>query len=393
MDFAAAGLLEGLEGPQREARERLLEQLADEGVSLEELKAAVTEDRLALLPVERVLGGRFSASEIERETGLSAQWMLRSRRLLGLPEAGPGDRVFARPDIEAARSIKLFLDAGLREDVIVDITRVLGESMARLAATVAGGFVDTFLQPGDSEHEVASRFADLAEELTPALGPVLIAAFGAHLRESVSRGMLGRNELEKGQVPDSQEITVCFADIVGFTRLGGELEIEELGSVAGRFAELAGEVTKPPARLVKTIGDAAMLVSPRPGSLVSTALSLVEAVEDADLPALRAGLACGTALLRAGDFYGHSVNLASRVTGIARPGSVLCTQEVRDAAPDEFDWSFAGRHRLKGISEPVALYRARPPQETDAADLEGGEQERGRAKKRRADRPRKRGSS
>ena len=75
---------------------------------------------------------------------------------------------------------------------------------------------------------------------------------------------------------------------------------------------------------------------------------------------LRAGVAWGPALPRAGDLYGHAVNLASRVTGIARPFSVLCTKEIRDAAGDDFDFSYAGRHRLKGIGSSVPLYRARP---------------------------------
>jgi len=259
--------------------------------------------------------------------------------------------------------------------------------MARLAATVSGAFVDAFLKPGDTEQEVAERFAELAERLTPALGPVLIAAFGAHLRESVRRGILGRSEREAGQLSDSQQIAVCFADIVGFTRLGGELEIEDLGGIAGRFAQLAGDVTKPPVRLVKTIGDAAMLISPEPAALVSVALSLVEAVEAAELPALRAGIASGSAVIRAGDFYGPSVNLASRVTGVARAGSVLCTEQVHDAARDEFDWSFAGRHRLKGIPEQVALYRPRPPGTGSDDD------KRRRARRRRVDRPRRRASN
>ena len=72
---------------------------------------------------------------------------------------------------------------------------------------------------------------------------------------------------------------------------------------------------------------------------MQVALSLMEAVEAAELPSLRVGVASGPALLRSGDFYGHAVNLASRVTGIARPGSVLCTQEVNEAAPDRFDSS------------------------------------------------------
>jgi adenylate cyclase len=104
--------------------------------------------------------------------------------------------------------------------------------------------------------------------------------------------------------------------------------------------------------------------------MVEAALSLVEAVQAADLPALRAGVASGPTVLRAGDFYGHAVNLASRVTGVARPGSLLCTQEVRDGAGADFSWSFAGKHRLKGISEPVALYRARRPDSEEGANAD-----------------------
>jgi adenylate cyclase len=388
MDFAAAGLLDGLEGKERQAREELLEHLADDGFSLEELKAAVAEDRLALLPVERVLGGRYSAAEVEERTELPAQTMLRIRRLLGLPEASPEDRVFGDEDVEAAQSTRKFLEAGMSEDAIGEITRVLGESMARLAATTAAAFVQSFLEPGDSERDVALRFAELAEELTPALHPVLIAAYRAHLREAVRRGVISQAERESGTLADAQEMTICFADLVGFTRLGGAVAAAELGSVAGKLSQLAAEVSEPPVRLVKTIGDAAMLVSAEPEPLVAAALALLDAAEEAELPTLRAGVALGPALLRAGDFYGHSVNLASRVTGIARPGSVLCTEEVRDAAPDEFDWSFAGKHRLKGVSKPVALYRARP-----AEDEAGDEDDGGGAKKRKADRRRKRASN
>jgi adenylate cyclase len=359
VDFGKAGLLDGLDGKDRAARERLLERLAGEGYTVEELKAAIEEDRLPLLSVERVLGGRYTAEELATESGLPASQMLRIRRLLGLPEPQPDERVFGEAEVDAAKAIGLFLESGLGEDSIAEITRVLGEGMARLAATTAAAFVEAFLKPGDSEDEVAERFAALAEQLIPAIDPVLIAAYKQHLAESVRRGMLGSAERESGEAGGTQDITVCFVDMVGFTRLGAEIEAQELGSLASKLAELANDVIRAPVRLVKTIGDAAMFVSPAPAELVSVALSLLEAVEAADLPSMRAGVASGPALQRAGDYYGHAVNLASRVTGAARPGSVLCTEEVREAAPDEFDWSFARKHKLKGMPEPVSLYRAR----------------------------------
>jgi adenylate cyclase len=123
---------------------------------------------------------------------------------------------------------------------------------------------------------------------------------------------------------------------------------------------MATEVSSPTVRLIKTIGDAAMFISTDAGATVSTALALVEAFSEADLPALRAGIASGPAWSRAGDWFGQSVNVASRITGAARPGSVLCTEAVRDAVPDQFSWSSAGRFRLKGVEGGVPLYRARP---------------------------------
>jgi adenylate cyclase len=364
MNFEAEGLLDGLEGDQREARTRLLERLVQDGCSLDELKRAVAEDRLALLPVEHVLAGQCSARELEEQTGLPAATILALRRALGLPEAGPDDKVFADLDVEAARSIKTFMEAGFTEEAVTEITRVLGEGMARLSLATGQTFAQTFLKPGESEDQMAARFADLAENMTAAFEPVLAAAFRAHVLDSVRRAMISQAELVSGQVTAEQQIAVCFADLVGFTRLGAELETQTLGDVVGTFAELAAKTAEPPVRLIKTIGDAAMLVAREPAPLVEAALSLAEAVELADLPAVRAGIAWGPAIPRSGDFFGHAVNLASRVTGVARPGSVLCTTEVHDAAP-EFDWSFAGRHRLKGVGDAVPLYRARAREEPE----------------------------
>jgi adenylate cyclase len=359
MDFAAAGLLDGLDGEERAAREQLLDRLAEDGFSLDDLKEAVAEDRLALLPVERVLGGEWSASEIAEKTGLPVETLLRLRRQLGLPEVDPDEHAFGDEWLDSAKSTKVFLDAGLGEEAIGEITRVLGEAMARVAATTTAAFAEAFLKPGDSEEQVAWRFAGLAEQLTPSMGPVLLSAFKGHLRESVKNGMISRAELAAGHLAGAQETAVCFVDLVGFTTLGGQLQAEELGSVISRFSELAGEVAKSQVRLIKTIGDAAMLSCREPEPLVDAALRLLETVQEADLPSARAGVAFGPAVARAGDLYGHAVNVASRVTGAARPDSVLCTKEVCDAAKDEFDFSFAGKHRLKGVGKSVPLYRAR----------------------------------
>jgi adenylate cyclase len=156
-------------------------------------------------------------------------------------------------------------------------------------------------------------------------------------------------------------MAVCFGDLSGFTRLGEVAAVEELGVVAGRLAAMASEVAGGPVRLVKTIGDAAMLVSPEPAALVEAALALVDAAEaeGEDFPQLHAGIALGPVVSRGGDWYGHTVNLASRIAAIAWPGSVLCDDAVHEAAADAFRWSFAGERRLKGVKLPVRLWRAR----------------------------------
>ena len=132
-------------------------------------------------------------------------------------------------------------------------------------------------------------------------------------------------ERSGGRLPGSREIAVCFADLVGFTRLGEEVPPEELGQLAVRLESLTTNVIETPVRLIKTIGDAVMLTSVEPEPLLDTGLALLEAAEaeGEDFPQLRAGMAVGAALSRSGDWFGRPVNLASRITSIARPGSLL----------------------------------------------------------------------
>ncbi|MDQ6805872.1 MAG: hypothetical protein M3065_13105 [Actinomycetota bacterium] len=141
------------------------------------------------------------------------------RRQHGLPVADAEARLFSDNDIEAARAALRLLDAGFSRPQMIEITRVLGEGMARLSATVTAAFADTFLQAGDSEEEVAVRFAELAQRLLPATTSIVVAGYEACLHDSVQLGVLGQAELESGDAAGVRELTVCFADLVGFTRL------------------------------------------------------------------------------------------------------------------------------------------------------------------------------
>jgi adenylate cyclase len=360
VDFES--LLEGLEGDERDARLRLLEKLSEAGCSDDELRQAVKEQRLALLPVELALGEdrTMTAEEAASKADVPIELVERHRRALGLPFSEDDGKAFSDEDVEALRDLKQFLDAGLDEGGLLDATRVTGESMSRVARTVAQLTATSLLKPGVNEHDLGLAFAEAARQLVPVFGKRLEIVFKQQLLELVRTEMVSQQELRSG-LPDAETINVSFSDLVGFTKMGEELPPEEIGRVAGRLGELAGDLATGPVRLVKTIGDAAMLVSPDTEALVAVTLQLVEAAdaEGDDYPMLRAGVARGEAIGRGGDWYGRPVNVASRVTGVARPGSVLVTEGVQSAASEAFDWSFAGKRKLKGVKEPLPLFRAR----------------------------------
>ena len=365
IDFEAEGLAAGLDGPAKEARLRLLDALADDGFELETLAQAVAENRLALLPVERVLGGgaapTMTSAEIAEQAGLPLEFLDRQWRALGMALAEPDQAAFSEIDLEAAKRIAALREGGLPDEGILEISRLLGMTMSQLAAANRRLIADALLRGGDSEYDVAVRFAEAAREFSPLIAESLGYVLNVHLREQIRHDAWGGSELAGGRAASSQEATICFADMVEFTRLGESLEPDALGSITGRLGEIAAAVVEPPVRLVKMIGDAAMIVGPEPGPVIEAALNLLDRAEaeGEDFPILRAGVAMGEALPRAGDWYGRPVNLASRITARARPGSVLADDAVHESLADDFQWSFAGAKRLKGIDGEVRLYRCR----------------------------------
>jgi adenylate cyclase len=366
IDFEAEGLLEGLEGKAREARLALLEELSDAGVPLDELKRAVEEDRLVLLPVERVFDEgtkRYTAREVADEVGLDYGFLVKLLQALGAPIPEHEERVFGEGDVDAARRAKVFLDAGLPEQGVLESSRLIGISMASLASANRDMVGEVFTEPGIDERELAMRYAAAAKSMSPLLGETLLHAYRIHLREAIRQAVITDSELAEGRLYGSDDVTIAFADLVGFTSLGESLEIEDIGQLTDRLFELASEAARPPVRLVKMIGDAAMFASRDPIVLLDAVLGLVDAAGTDGLPSLKAGVARGQALSRAGDWYGRPVNLAARITGFARPDSVVVNQAVKDALKaadgEGFDLSFAGKHRFKGIREETPVHRVR----------------------------------
>jgi adenylate cyclase len=364
IDFEAEGLLDDLDGEAREARRALLAQLAGEGATLEEMREAVNAGRLALLPVERALAGdgrRYTAREIAEIAGIDLEQLRRFSAALGVPYADPDEPRGTEADLEAARRMKAFRDAGLPEEGMLQVARTIGMGTARIAEANRELVIKTLAQPGDSERDLALRFAAAAKFMMPLVGPTLVHALQANMLEQIRRDVIATAELASGGVGGTVNRTVCFADLVEFTRLGEEIPAEELGMVAGRLEEMASAVAEPPVRLVKTIGDAVMFISAEPEPMLAASLSLIAAAEAEgdEFPLLRAGLACGPVLPQSGDYYGRPVNLASRITGVARPGSVVADAAVKAAAEDGYSYTYIGERRLKGIDSKVKLFRAR----------------------------------
>ncbi|MFL5780616.1 MAG: adenylate cyclase regulatory domain-containing protein [Thermoleophilaceae bacterium] len=364
VDFEAEGLLEGLEDDERRARLELLEELHGDGVSLDTLKQAVEESRLALLPVELALGGeaKYTAGDVADRAGLPVEFLIQQRQALGLPRPEPDARILGDADLDALVTLKGLLDAGIPEEAVHETAVVIGESMARIADASRQVVGRALVRPGDTERDLGLRAAEASRALVPRMSEQLEYVYRLHLLEQLRNTVVDQAALRAGEMRGATEVTVAFADLVGFTKLGEGLPPEELGGVVSRLTQMAVEATEPPVRLVKTIGDAAMIAGPDTGDVVEATLRLVQMAEEEgrDFPSIRSGVAAGVALERAGDLYGSPVNVASRITGVARPASVLGTEDVRKASEDRFRWSSAGRKKLKGVKGQVAVFRARP---------------------------------
>ena len=363
VDIEASGLLDGLDGVAREERSELVEWLLGEGFSVDQIRAAAAP---VLLPTGRLMGDDgvyVSAHQICDETGIDLELFQAIQRALGLPRIDDPDApVHLRADGEAAGRARVFLDAGFTREQVIGVTRVLAQGLAPAAEVMREVVLETVLEPGATELQLAQAYEAMVRNAAPLLGPLAENALALQLRHNLETEAVNVAERAAGSLPGARSVAVAFADLVGFTRLGEAVPPEELESLANRLSELARDVAVPPVRFIKTIGDAVMFVSTDPVALLRAALALLEAAEKyEDLPQLRIGIASGLAVRRAGDWFGSPVNIASRVTGVARPGAVLLSESARDAigSADGFAWSYAGARHLKGVKGEVKLYRAR----------------------------------
>lgn len=364
------GLLDGLDPGSRAERAELVAWLLEQGFSVEQIRR---ESAPTLLPARRALGddGSYvSAREMSETYSVDVELLQRIERALGLSTVDdPNAAVQLRADAEVAARQQQFVEIGLDADRVVLMVRRLAEGLSRAVPAVRYTMMSAVLRPGITELEVAQTYAAVLRQVAPLLGPLISDILFVHLRRSVEGQQLNASERASGTaLPGARQLAVAFADMVGFTRLGEAVPPEELVRLVERLADLAREIVKPPVRLVKTIGDAVMLVCPDTAKLVDAMLALGEAAErDATMPQLRIGIASGWAVSRARDWFGSPVNVASRVTEIAQPGAVLVAEsarfEVGDA--DDFLWSFAESRQLKGVAGQTDLFGVHRPAEKD----------------------------
>lgn len=344
-------LLGDLGGTARAERAKLVEWLLEQGITPDEIRATNPPLLLATRHLVGDDGTYVSAREISENYGVDLELLQRVQRAVGLARVDDPDAVVhMRADGEAAARAQRFVELGLNPDQVVLVVRVLAEGLSHAAEAMRYTALEAIMRPGATELDIAKGSQALVSQIVPLLGPMIQDMLFMQLRHMMETEAVNAGERAAGKpLPGARQVTVAFADLVGFTQLGEVVSAEELGHLAGRLAGLARDLTAPPVWFIKTIGDAV----------------LVEVVDtDNNFPRLRAGVASGMAVSRAGDWFGSPVNVASRVTGVARPGAVLVADSVREAlgdAPeaDGFQWSFAGPRRLRGIRGDVRLFRVR----------------------------------
>ena len=282
-------------------------------------------------------------------------------RLLGFPQTADDDVAFTEADVEALRHTRDLMKLGvLSPDRQAALVRTWGRSFARLAEWQTALLADVALESGDP----AAQLHDLAEQVLPKVESLQSYVWRRHLASAGSRLLA----VETAGSPATR-LAVVFVDIVGFTSRSKEMSETELVQWIEYFeAECSGMVVDHGGRVIKNIGDEVLFVADDIRAAAETALVMTERGEDADddFPSVRGGLAYGDVVARLGDVFGATVNIASRLTSVARPCTVLADDGAREAlaTPEDRDGPFELRRlrrtSVKGYSrlQPWALRRS-----------------------------------
>jgi adenylate cyclase len=304
----------------------------------------------------------YNAAEVATETGVTLDQARRLWRALGFPEAG-GARAFTQSDVQAVSTLVGAIDGGLIDfDLAVTLTRAVGQTMARLADWEVAALVHRVeeLASRQSATEGRTEMAlRMIEDFGKPFEDLLLYSWRRHLAAAVGRmEAMDANEEDLHTV----QLTVGFADIVGFTELSNELARDRIGDLVELFeSRCADVVAVQRGRVIKSIGDSVLFVNDDPVAGYDTAEGIINVIgRDPRMPDVRVGLASGPVLSRLGDVFGPPVNLAARLTAVARRNRIITDGATAEMLPeDQFETRrLPGRPvRGFGIVEPVAVRR------------------------------------
>jgi adenylate cyclase len=297
----------------------------------------------------------LTAEDVAGRTGLSPNEVLETTLAVGFPPAAPGERLFTDDDVAIfgtfAAGARFFGTTPIRRFV-----RKVAASLASIADAAVSLYLATAQRPlreAKASDLVLAQQNLRAVRSLEGLYTVMDAMFRMHMAGAIRQERQARRE----ESPDTQHLTVCFVDLVGFTRLARQMTTAELAELVERFEDSAYDViTAGGGRLVKLIGDEVMFIAVDASAACDIALTLVERFAGDRAVTPRGALASGELLARGGDYYGPIVNLASRLAELAVPGELLVTAAVAaEATSAGLRFEAAGKRMPKGFDEPVTL--------------------------------------
>ncbi len=345
------------------AQARVVARMRERGHSLEDLKRAGREGRLAFGFTEDLFPKpeeQTTVEEVARETGLEPELVERILVILGTPLER--ERLLDPNDVQALRHCARVLAAGFPLVAFLQLVRVYAQSLRRIADAEVRLFHlyvhEPLIRDGVPELEMAGEMGELAGDILPLAAPLTEYLHTRYLRFFLEQDVVGHMESELGTAASQVHhvpVTLCFIDLTGFTRYTEEEGDLEAVDVIENFVETVEATMPPEATIVKTIGDEVMVVSPDPASLTEWAVALMARFPARPQP--RVGIHYAQAVYRDGDYFGTHVNLAHRVVSRAQAGEVLVTDRVSEALRGRgLDCEPIGEVSLKGFPEPTPLF-------------------------------------
>jgi adenylate cyclase len=270
---------------------------------------------------------RYTRLQVAEMSGMAPERTLRLWRALGFPDAADDDPAFTDADIQALDVLSTLIDSGfVGPENEASIARAMGQALSRLADWQTDMLADALTrgaEPGAGRGASAEEAVAAARALLPRLREVQDYVWRRHLAANADRLLAAVGP------GDRRELAVGFADLVGYTSRSRGMGGRELGAMIEDFESTAAEViARHSGRVVKTVGDGVLFTAGTGVAAVEIGLQLPEAWEAEDRPPLRTGVAFGPVLTRLGDIYSPVVNLASRLTSLARPSTVLVDREL-----------------------------------------------------------------